>query len=121
MPRKYDIVTEAIRWHVHGLMATMSEEMQVPIEQLAAEVANALPKLADHAGQLARDEGYNAVDGDGTDFQPQTAFILMLCLAIGASTYGLVQEKIGLQSSKAEEDRAEVNNFLRDIGLGGNT
>jgi len=31
------------------------------------------------------------------------------------------REKIGLQSSKAEEDRAEVNNFLRDIGLGGNT
>ena len=119
MPKKHDIVIEAMRWHIHGLMSIMSEEMRIPVEQLAAELQNALPKLADHAGDLASDEGYETVDGDGTDFQPKTAFILMLCLAIGASTYGMVQGRVTKQSSHAEQDRAAVNNLLRDMGLGG--
>lgn len=119
MHGRHDIVIEAMRWHIHGLMSVMSKEMRIPVEQLGAELQNALPKLADHAGDLASDEGYDVIDGDGTDFQPKTAFILMLCLTMGASTYGLVQNQVTMQSSHAEEDRAAVNNLLRDMGLGG--
>ena len=110
------VVETLFRWHIDGLTISLSKNSRRPIEQINAEVLNTVPKVAEFISDVAEKEGYTSAEV-GT-YQQRSAFILLVSMALGFGTFKMVDRKIAARSKHTVEDKQEVDNLLRDMGLG---
>jgi len=109
-------VEAAFVWHIRGITAALSEELQRPVEQIQAESLEMVPAIARHIGTLGEKLGYiNSKDNE--TINPSSGFMMLVALTLGMGTYRVILSKQAANSADPESDRAEVTNLLIDLGL----
>ena len=119
MQQKKDVEI-AMQWYIDGLAVELARHTDVTIQEIYKRAFDNIRPTMDGMADASTRMGFTVPDkpSDG-QFNPQSAFMMLVSLTIGLATYKLFNYRESDKSADHVSDRVAVFNLLAELGLDG--